>query len=211
MQNLQKIKGYLIKMVILAAIITYVFHYFTTTVDETGFLGMNKDGRQIFIQSMDHYIGTMDSSVTVSSEWDDYSFLERLWQEPMRTTLKINKAMSEDEYLQFRIARGLSETTRSEDVETSLEIPYVDFIRNLSEISLSEDYSISSEELETIANEAGVVTYRDLLRGFGFTSHEYYVNDELISSITLNPQIINHVQGNFVSKVGSTENQPITK
>ncbi len=211
MQNLQKIKGYLIKSVILAVIIIYVFHYFTTTVDETGFLGMNTNGRQIFIQSMDHYMKTMDSSVTVSSEWDNYSLLERLWQEPMRTTLKMDKAMSEDDYLQFQIAGGFSETTRSKDVETSLETPYVDFVRNLSEISLSEDYSVSSEELETIANEAGVVTYRDLLRGFGFTSYEYYVNGELISSIILNPQITNHVQGNFISKVGSTENQSVAE
>ena len=210
MQKSQKIKEYLIGAVIIFAIGIYGFHYFTTTINERGFLGMDKSGRQVFIQTVDHYASTIDNSVTVTSNWEDFSLLERLWQEPMRTTLRIYKTIDEDEYVNFQIAESFADIIPSQDIEASLEVPYSEFLHNYySEISMSEDYSVTPDELDEFAKEAGVVTYRDLLRGFGFTNYEYYVNGELKSSIILNPNVTNHVEGNFASTVGSTKNEPI--
>lgn len=210
MQKLQKLKEYLIGALVILVIVIYSFHYFTTIINERGFLGMDKSGRQIFIQTMDQYISTIDDSVTVTSDWDDFSFLERLWQEPMRTTLRIYKVMDEDESLRFKIAEGFAEIIPSQKIEDSLEIPYTDFLHNYSsEISMSEDYSVTQKELEEFSKESGVVTYRDLLRGFGFTNYEYYINGELKSLIILNPKVTNHIEGDFVSTVGSIKNEPL--
>lgn len=208
MQKFQNIKEYFIGILVILAIAVYGFHYFTTTINERGFLGMDKSGRQIFLQTMDHYASTIDNSVFVTSDWDDFSFTERLWQNPMRTTLRIYKTMNEDDYLKFQIAEGLAQISPSQEIEESLKVPYKEFLHNYSsEISMSDDYSVTPEELEEFADEAGVLTYRDLLRGFGFTKYEYYVNGKLKSSIILNPKITNHIEGNFISTIGSTKNE----
>lgn len=171
---------------------------------------MDKAGRQIFIQSLDHYAKSVDTSVSIDSDWKDFSLIQRLWQEPMRTTLRIYKTMNEEEYQKFQIGTGLADIIPSDDVENSLKTPYKDFLQNYSsEISMSENSSITPEDLEKLADEKKVITYRDLLRGFGFKKYEYYVNGNLVSSIDLNPNIKNHTEGNFSSTVGSTENAPL--
>jgi len=72
----------------------------------------------------------------------------------------------------------------------------------LEELDDFELYSI----LEKIADKAQVKTYGDLLRGFGFTKYEYYINGKLESSIILNNKVINYIQRNMISSVGSTKN-----
>lgn len=208
MQVLQKAKEYSIGALVVLGITLYAYHSITTTVNERGFLGMDKTGRQIFIQTMNHYAGTIDDSVSVTSDWEDYSLIQRLWQEPMRTTLRIKKTMDDDEYLQLQIAEGLAMTFPADDVEESLDYPYKEFLQEYSsEISMTEDYSMPFQELEERADEKGVVTYRDLLRGFGFTDYEYYINGELKSAVELNPNVKNHIEGSFISTVGSIENK----
>ena len=39
--------------------------------------------------------------------------------------------------------------------------------------------------MRDMAKNVGVVTYRDLLRGFGFIKYEYYLNGVLMSSVVL--------------------------
>ena len=75
---------------------------------------------------------------------------------------------------------------------------------------MTDKYSLTLKELEEFADEAGVVTYRDLLRGFGFKNYEYYVNGELKSSIILNPNVTNQIES-YLSTVGSSGNKPIGK
>jgi len=208
MSDNQDWKAVLVGVAITLVVAVYAFHSFTATINETGFLGMDKNGRQILIQTLDHYATEMSSSVRIDSDWDDYSFIERLWQEPMRTTLRLYKAMDEVEYKKMRIGESLALIDPVKDIEDTLYVPYRDFLSAYeSEISMNEEYSISIKELKERADEAGVVTYRDLLRGFGFTEYEYYVNDELVASITLNPNVTNHTKGKFTSTVGSTRNE----
>lgn len=206
MNKLQKLKKYLIRTLIAIAIIIAIFHNFTVIVNERGFLGMDKDGRQVFIQTINHYTSKEDG-IMIASEWDDFSFLERLWQEPMRTTLRVYQTVSDEEYHNL----GVSELFGQSSVEIMIdEISYKEFLQNYSsEIYMSEDYAISSKDLEKFANEAGVVTYRDLLSGFGFTNYEYYINGELKSAITLNPNITNHVEKKWFVTVGSEKNEPL--
>jgi hypothetical protein len=211
MQKFQKIKDNVFAVFVIIVIAIFGFHYFTVTTNEKGFLGMDKLGRQIFIQTINHYVSRTDDNVKVTSDWEDFSFLKRLWQEPMRTTLRIYKTMDKDEYIKFRIAVGFADIIPSRDLEASLETPYKDFLHNYtSEINMTDEYSVTLKELEEFADEASVVTYRDLLRGFGFKNYEYYVNGELKSSIILNPNVSNQTES-YLTTVGSSGNKPIRK
>ncbi len=210
MKKLYKIKEYLPGVLAMLAMAVFAFNSCTTTIDERGFLGMGKYGRQILLQTMDYYASELDPTVNVTSEFYDFSWFERLWQEPMRTTLRINKTMNDDEYLQFRIAQGYADVIPEQNMLDLLDIPYSEFLNNYtSEITMSEDYSLTKEELEALIAETGVVTYRDLLRGFGFTKYEFYINGALKSSIMLNPNVTNHMEGEFMSTIGSIKNERI--
>lgn len=207
---MKKIREYFIGVLVVITIIVYGINYFSTTINERGFLGMDKVGRQIYIQTINNYISNLDSSINVTSDWESYSFIQRIWQEPMRTTFRIYKTMPKDEYAQFRIEEGFGKIIANKEVEASLELPYKEFLQNFgSEISISEDYVLNPIELQELADKAGVVTYRDLLRGFGFIKYEYYINNDLKSSIILNPNVANHIEGNISSRIGSIKNKPL--
>jgi len=211
MKKFKQIAKYISGTLVGIAIAIYAFHYAYTTTNESAFLGMDKSGRQIFIQTMDHYAKSIDSSVSVTSEWEDYSLLQRFWQEPMRTTLRIHKTTT-DGNGQSQTPPDLALLFPSGDIEKILEAPYKEFLQSYtSKISMSENYSITPQELEDLANKAKVVTLRDLLRGFGFKKYEYYLNGQTESTAVLNSNITNHTEGNFVSSVGSTENEPLAK
>jgi len=208
-----KFKNSIILIIIVIGCIIWSINYFTVTINERAFLGMDKSGRQIFIQSMDKYITGMDDSIKIDSDWNDFSFIHRLWQEPMRTTFRVYKTISEMEYNDFKNSEELEEIDPYESVKSSLEEPYSNFLSGLgydSKISMSENYSITIQELDNMAKEKGVVSFRDLLRGLGFKYYEYYINNELKASVVLNENVKNHVEGNFVSTVGNQENKPIT-
>ena len=165
---------------------------------------MDKDGRQIFIQSIDRYTSTKDDSIVITNDWSDHSLIKIFLYEPMRTKLRINKTMSEAEYLQFQNERNIAIINLSENIELALNMPYEEFLNLYDEdISITERRRISIEELKERSESTGVVTYGDLLRGFGFIDYEYYINNELITAVTLNSNVSNHIQGNTSYKVGS--------
>jgi len=202
--DIKKIKKYSIGTVVVIGVVLYIFHYFTVTINEIGFLGMDKDGRQIFIQSIDRYTSTKDDSIVITNDWSDHSLIKIFLYEPMRTKLRINKTMSEAEYLQFQNERNIAIINLSENIELALNMPYEEFLNLYDEdISITERRRISIEELKERSESTGVVTYGDLLRGFGFIDYEYYINNELITAVTLNSNVSNHIQGNTSYKVGS--------
>jgi len=209
-EKLYEIGQYIPGILFVIFIGIFGFRSCTTTTNERGFLGMDKDGRQIFIQTMNYYSHTIDDKFTYTSDWDDFSFLERLWQEPMRTTLRIYETMDKDEYFKFQTAKGLADLIFPRDIESILDIPYQDsglFQDANLEINMDENYTISLGELEKRVKETDVITHRDLLRGFGFTKFEYFVNGKLECSIILNPKITNTIEKGSWSTIGSLKNE----
>ena len=197
-------------IVVALLIVVGLFHFFTTTIDETGFLGMNKDGRQILIQTMNKVAEAADPAMEVTSDWGDYSLLQRLWQEPMRTTIRIYTTVDKKGEQMYMMDLAFCGMTISQSVESVLQTPYGEFLSAFDQyIYLSEDDTISIEELKVWAENTGVVTMRDLLRGFGFTNYERYMNGYLLGSVNLNSNVHNEIQGNFISRGGSQTNCPL--
>lgn len=155
------------------AIIVYSF-YFTIfkTTNEVGFMGMDKVGRQVFIQSMDAYL---DPNVDVDSDFFDYNILYRLViQEPMRTVLKFD-IRDENEF-----------KATPESVDAFLASPasgILDMYQD--EVMMQEEYRLTPEELKQSAKDKGVETISDLLSGFGFERFDVYSRGNLIKSVEL--------------------------
>jgi hypothetical protein len=168
----QKLKGWASVGGVIA-IIVYSF-YFTIfkTTNEVGFMGMDKVGRQVFIQSMDAYL---DPNVDVDSDFFDYNILYRLViQEPMRTVLKFD-IRDEDEF-----------QASPESVDAFLASPasgILDMYQD--EVMMQEEYRLTPEELKQSAKDKGVETVSDLLSGFGFERFDVYSRGSLIKSVVL--------------------------
>ncbi len=168
----QKLKGWASVGGVIA-IIFYSF-YFTLfkTTNEIGFMGMDKTGRQVFIQSMDAYL---DPNVDVDSDFFDHNILYRLViQEPMRTVLKFD-IRDENE---FRATPQSVDSFLASPASSILDM-YQD------EVMMQEEYRLTPEELKQSAKDKGVETVSDLLSGFGFERFDVYSRGNLIKSVEL--------------------------
>lgn len=168
----QKIKSWAGIAAFIAVIVYSLYFTFFRTSNEVGFLGMDKTGRQVFIQSMDAYL---DPNVDVDSDFFDHNFLSRLIiQEPMRTVLRFD-IRDENEF-----------QASSESVDAFLASSATSILGMYQdEVFMQEEYRITPEELKQSANEKGVETVSDLLSGFGFKRLEVYSRGELIKSVEL--------------------------
>jgi hypothetical protein len=169
---LQKLKSWAsISGVIAIIVYSFYFTIFKTT-NEGGFMGMDKVGRQVFIQSMDAYL---DPNVDVDSDFFDYNILYRLViQEPMRTVLKFD-IRDENEF-----------KATPESVDAFLASPasgILDMYQD--EVMMQQEYRLTPEELKQSAKDKGVETVGDLLSGFGFKRFDVYSRGNLIKSVEL--------------------------
>jgi hypothetical protein len=122
------------------------------TTNEIGYLGADKVGRQILIQSLD---AVTRPSLHIDSDFFERPFLLRLLLEPMRTTLRFD-------YQQ-------PDPPRREEITAYLAQPIEVFLSAAQgKISLSEDRSVTSLKLQEIAHDEGARTLEDLYGGFGF-------------------------------------------
>lgn len=161
-QKDSKLKNYGIGVIVLI-IITYSFYYaFFKTTNEIGFLGFDKTGRQIFIQTLDTY---SEPDINVDSDFSDHNILDRiLIQEPMRTTIKFNiKSSSSNSYLS--------------SADSFLSQPYDILLKQYKgNISTRENSEISPTELTQRLNEKGCKTIEDFLAGLGFIKIQIFEN-----------------------------------
>lgn len=143
--------------------------------NEVGFLGMDKYGRQVFIQTLTHY---SDPGLEAASEWDDTFFLQRVLQEPMRTTLKIKLQSS-----------GLEAVLEKGDWATYmdewLEMDALWLFGEGARLILQKDLEIGYDELEEACETKGIESFRLLLAGFGFKRIQLFVDGEFIQELEL--------------------------
>ena len=159
-QEKNKLKNYLIGLTILL-FIGYSFYWsFFRTTNEIGFLGADKSGRQVLIQTLDSYYSP---DVRVDSDFFDYTFISRIMiQEPMRTTIRFD-------------IQNEKNTASLSSVENFLTQPYNGFIDNFKEkIFMQDGYEITPEELKESLSEKNVKTMEDFLAGFGFKKFQIY-------------------------------------
>jgi hypothetical protein len=169
---INRAKGWLGGLAILLIIVYSFYTVFVKTSNEVGFLGMDKVGRQVFIQTVDAYL---DPNINVDLDFNDHNILERIViQEPMRTVLKFD----------IRDTRELEATP--ETVNNFLNQPASVILNEYhGKITMQDDYEVTPNELKKTAIEKDVQTVADLLSGFGFKRYEVYARGKLIKSVDL--------------------------
>jgi hypothetical protein len=147
------------------------YHMFIAHSNEIGFLGMDKVGRQVFVQTLDSYL---HPNVDVESEFHDVPLPLRLLQEPLRTTIKFD---IQDEHEFEATALG---------VEMFLNQPASAIVDEYKDkITMQEDWGITPTDLRKYMKEKDVQTIGDLLSGYGFERFEMYSRGNLIKAISL--------------------------
>jgi len=163
---------WLVGVGILAFLLLGVYNMFIKSSNEVGFLGMDKVGRQVFIQSFDAYL---DPNIDVDSEFNDTPLPIRLIVgEPLRTTLKFD----------IRDEKEFHATPEGVDAFLAKPASYiVDEYRD--KITMQDNYEVTPDELKKSMKEKGVQTVEDLLSGFGFKKFEMFSRGVLVKSIEL--------------------------
>lgn len=165
-----KLKGYLSTCVFIVVIgFSFYYNIFRTT-NEIGYLGVDKTGRQIFIQTLDAYFQPL---AKVDSDFYDHNFLYRiLIEEPMRTTIRFDIQDNEKVSLQ--------------SVEDFMDQPYENILREYrGKVSLRNDWEVDPQDLDKSLKEKDAKTMEDFLAGFGFRRLQVYQNDQHIATVEI--------------------------
>ncbi len=167
---LKRARGWLGVAFFIAVVVYSFYSTFVKTSNEIGFLGMDKAGRQVFIQSLDSFL---DPNINVDSDFFDHNLISRmLIQEPMRTTLKFD-IRDENEFV-----------ATSESIGAFLAAPaskLVDMYK--SNVTMQENYELTLDEFRKLVNDKEVKSIGDLLSGFGFKRFEVYSRGILIKRV----------------------------
>jgi len=167
-----KLKDFLIG----AGIIIFIGYSFYSTIfkttNEIGFIGADKTGRQILIQTLDAYL---EPDIKVDSDSSDYSFLSRaVVQEPMRTTIR------------FDVQNGQDKISIS-NAENFLSQPNDEFIAMFKEkIFIRDNGGITPDELRRRLSEKNASTMEGFLAGFGFKKFQIYKEGKHVLTVEIN-------------------------
>lgn len=153
-------------------VVFFFYRGWIATTNEFGYLGFDKAGRQIFIQTLDN---SSRPEILVTSEYYDRPFLLRLYQEPMRTTLRFDIQIDE-----------LKEIPTEVSVREELSAPCDGLISMFSSnIANAEDSYISVQDLKKYLDKYDVKTLEDFYDGLGFNKFEIYHKGKKMTSIDL--------------------------
>ena len=146
--------------------------------DEIGSLGMDLTGRQVLLQTPST---ATPEGVTITSEWGDYNFLQRLWQQPMHTTFRIEGRAGSDEVAMWALAEAVGEPGPRNRAVEFLDSPFEVLIEGYREkITVRADLEVPIEEFRGHCREKGIKTVRDLLGGMGFKRYQCRVDGKEI-------------------------------
>lgn len=161
--------------------IIYTPYYMFRTTNEVGFLGADKNGRQVLIQTLD---AELKPNVRVDSDFHDRNiFLRFLIGEPLRTTLRFDYQINPLEEMDVK------------SLKAYLDRPYQELTANFTgQIFMQNGYEISREELEESLKKNNAETLEDLYAGFGFKRFEGYLMGKKKVSIEIrNTKNVLHV------------------
>lgn len=157
---------YLAGAILLVGYLSYWF--FLRTTNEYGWIGADKYGRQVLVQTLNDY--TEDEGVRVESDFTDHPIWERiLIGEPMRTVMKYEVDKASGSGLKKHLAQ-----------------PYQSFTDHYTDtITLRENHAVPKKELIKLLDDHKAKTLEDFYAGFGFERIELYVNGKLSDSVNL--------------------------
>ncbi|MCX6745384.1 MAG: hypothetical protein NTX82_07770 [Candidatus Parcubacteria bacterium] len=166
-----KLKNILIGLGVVFLIGYLVYYSLVRTTNEIGFLGADKSGRQVLIQTLDDYL---KPDVKVDSDFYDHSFLSRmLIQEPMRTTIRFDIQNPQNKIF-FSSAESFLSQSNDE------------FVKNFKEkIFMQEGYEITPRELQKRLEDKEAKTMEDFLAGFGFNKFQMYEKGKYVSTFEI--------------------------
>ena len=151
--------------------------------NEIGPIGADKVGRQVLLQSLDHYFDhSIDStkagySIDVESEFSRTPFMIRLAQEPMRTTFLLSYRVKDTSMVDSAFAERLLKADATD---------FLDLFQGPA--TIQDDIDIPADSLRSRMAKLSVVTFADFLAAYGFLHFEASVNGRSIVSRDL-PQI----------------------
>lgn len=154
--------------ILFIAFIGVVFYQnFIRHNNEIGFLGTDKDGRQVLIQMLNEQL---KPDIKVDSDFFEHNLIYRmLVQEPMRTVVRFDV---QDE-----------NKIPTKQVEEYLNQSSSDFVNKLTgKVFMQEKYQLNPGELSKQLDEKGIKTMEGLLAGFGFKQVEILENGKLITT-----------------------------
>ena len=154
------VKNVLIGICFVAITGYFLYFNFIRNTNEIGYLGIDKNGRQIFIQTLDNYL---EPDTKVDSDINDHNIFSRiLIQEPMRTTIRFDSKSSSNK---------ISLTNADEYLSQPYNVILDEYT---GDISTRSDSKITPDDLKKRLDEKGVKTIEDLLAGFGFKKLQIY-------------------------------------
>ena len=190
-----------------ALIVLFYIRSCTFTTEEMGFLGGDQYGRCALIETLNHNSPT---TLFFTSEWSDYSLLQRLWRRPMSTTLRMHITSDKKGLVYMHAAEGFAEIEPYINFITNkfLAMPFTTFLEGYTNVVLQYEVRPSTEEFISYANEMGVKNMRDFFVGYGFRQVEWFVNESKKVSVILNTNVVNTTENDWGAICGSTSNEP---
>jgi len=143
--------------------------------NEIGPIGADKVGRQVLLQSLDHYFDhAVDSvqagySIDIESEFNRTPFLIRLAQEPMRTTFLLSYRVKETSMIDSMFAERLLNANAAD---------FIDLFQGPA--TIQDEIEIPADSLRGRMAKLNVVTFADFLSAFGFRHFAANVNGKPI-------------------------------
>lgn len=185
----ERIRIVAVAVTLVVTVSCFFFRSCVATTNEFGFLGADKNGRQIYLQTLDH---VSSPQFHVTSEFYDHSIFLRFLQEPMRTTIRF--VGSADTQNMF---------TR-QAIDQLLATPAVAHLMQFRDsISLTKEYSLPTDKMIERAGEKGVFTYREFLVGMGFQRLEVFNGPTKQFALTLDPRVVNTKERVFINTAGT--------
>lgn len=165
-----QIKNLLVILAVVLFIAYSIYAVLLRQTNEIGPIGVDKDGRQIFLQTLDAV--NKDNGLRVTSEWESTTFLERMFiKEPMRTTIRF-------------VMRGSTDISDVLVSRAYLDMPWSNYFRGAppeGKMHLREDVEVLLPEFYMALEKLGAKTNEDMFAAMGFRHYEVYRGDALVA------------------------------
>ena len=172
--KLEEYKSKFIGLLVICGVIALVFKSCFGKTDEFGILGMDKNGRQVMLQTLNT---SAPADMRYTSEWEDTIFIQRLWQEPMRTTFRVVMTTSPENESLLMNSMALGNTELFKNTAQYLDSPFELFLQEYNHtIMLQEELDMPIDEFKNHCREKGVSSIRSLLGGLGFKHYQIFIN-----------------------------------
>lgn len=172
---MKSVKSFVVILLVTAFVLSGFWSMCFRVNNEIGPIGADKVGRQVLLQSLDHYFdSTIDSvqvgySIDFESEFSQTPFLIRLAQEPMRTKFLLSYRVKDTSMIDSMFAERLLNANATD---------FIDLFQGHA--TIQDKIEIPSDSLRSRMEKLNVVTFADFLAAFGFRHFGANVNGKQI-------------------------------